>query len=156
LHSPLPSRTDVILRAPRLCDAKVAISFGKLSFVPDGPDKDIYDFSTAPFALQPQRKLDNFGFFKEPMLSEEQPRFFFCALTADVLGLEISCTVKKANIFRSPPSCPPSSLTYLSPPSTTSLTPRRWSQNSSPVRGCKSFRCTTTPSFRSTLSTSAA
>ncbi|GAA5979967.1 hypothetical protein JCM11641_008248 [Rhodosporidiobolus odoratus] len=85
---PLPSGIDVILGVPWMRDSNVGVSASTLSFIPEGPSEDFYDFKTGQFALQPQKNLDDLGFVQRPMTADESTRFFFCALAAGVPGLE--------------------------------------------------------------------
>ncbi|GAA5973563.1 hypothetical protein JCM11641_007122 [Rhodosporidiobolus odoratus] len=78
--APLPPGIDVILDVPWLRDSNVRVSATTLSFVPEGPSKDFYDFETGQFALQPRRNLGDLGFVQRPVTTDESTRFFFCAL----------------------------------------------------------------------------
>ncbi|GAA5973564.1 hypothetical protein JCM11641_007123 [Rhodosporidiobolus odoratus] len=88
LVAPLPPGIDAILGVPWMRDSNVGVSASTLSFIPEGPSEDFYDFKTGRFALQPRRNLDNLGFVQRPMTGDESTRFFFCALAAGVEGLE--------------------------------------------------------------------
>ncbi|GAA5985975.1 hypothetical protein JCM11641_004887, partial [Rhodosporidiobolus odoratus] len=108
--APLPPGIDAILGVPWLRDSGTAVSAKRLFFVPEGPNKDVYDFETGRFSLQPERNFDDLGFEKRPMTDKERTDFFLCALAAGVPGLEDYVDYEPRNpllnVWDDDPSCP--------------------------------------------------